>query len=206
MAITTYAELQASIIAYVGDSSLSALVPDFITLAEAEFNRVLRVPAMEVVATALTSAATETVALPADFRAMKSLTLMTSPTKTLGGSTVSTLQDMHGGTTGEPQQFAVADGALYLGPVPDAAYTLRMAYWQRIPALSVSNTTNWLLTAHPDLYLFAALMQSEFYGWNDGRLPLIKARADELLVQISEEGRRAAFPSRMVLSHGVRGG
>jgi hypothetical protein len=39
---------------------------------------------------------------------------------------------------------------------------LIVLYYQKIPALTVSNTTNWLLTAHPDLYLYTTL--SEAYG------------------------------------------
>lgn len=30
-------------------------------------------------------------------------------------------------------------------------------YYVKVPALSDSNTTNWLLTSNPDLYLFAGL-------------------------------------------------
>jgi hypothetical protein len=39
---------------------------------------------------------------------------------------------------------------------------LIVLYYQKIPALTISNTTNWLLTAHPDLYLYTTL--SEAYG------------------------------------------
>jgi hypothetical protein len=41
------------------------------------------------------------------------------------------------------------------------AYTL--TYWQAIPALSASNTTNWMLTAHPGLYLYATLVEASPY-------------------------------------------
>ena len=34
---------------------------------------------------------------------------------------------------------------------------VKILYYAKIPALSVSNTTNWLLTAHPDLYLAMSL-------------------------------------------------
>ncbi len=206
MAITTYSELQAAVTGWLQDDTLTAAVPDFIALAEAEFNRVLRVPAMEAVTTLATVAATETVDLPADFRLMKSLTLQTNPAKPIAGGNLASVVEMHGLQSGEPLQYAISDGKLYLGPIPDGVYNLRLTYWQAIPALSVSVPSNWLLAAHPDLYLFASLMQAEFYGWNDGRLPLIKARADELLVQVNEEGKRAAFPARMVLSHKVRNG
>ena len=36
-------------------------------------------------------------------------------------------------------------------------------YYIKVPALSDSETTNWLLTAHPDLYLWAGLEQACIY-------------------------------------------
>jgi hypothetical protein len=35
-----------------------------------------------------------------------------------------------------------------------------MLYSQKVPALSDSATTNWLLTSHPDAYLFGTLTMS----------------------------------------------
>jgi hypothetical protein len=66
--------------------------------------------------------------------------------------------------------------------------------------LTGSNTTNWLLTDHPDLYLFGVLMQAEFFGWNDTRLALVKQRVDEILSQINKGGnqrRAGSAPIRM---------
>jgi len=206
MAFSTYSELQTAVTDWLQDASLASAVPGFIALAEAEFNRVLRVPAMEAVATLATVAAQETVDLPAGLRAIKSITLQTNPAKPINAGNLASIVALYGLQQAEPQQYAISNGRLYLGPVPDAAYDLRVAYWQAIPALSVGSPSNWLLAAHPDVYLFGALMQAEIYGWNDSRAGNAKARMDEILLQINEEGKRAAFPARMVVSHGVRGG
>ena len=48
-----------------------------------------------------------------------------------------------------------------------------------IPALATTDP-NWLLTAHPDHYLFGSLVEAEMFGVNDERAPLWKARRDEI--------------------------
>ncbi len=42
------------------------------------------------------------------------------------------------------------------------------------------------LTAHPDLYLFGALVEAEMFGVNDERAPLWKARRDEIFDEIEK--------------------
>ena len=45
-----------------------------------------------------------------------------------------------------------------------------MIYRANIPALSESNTTNWLLTLAPDLYLYGVLLESAPYMKEDERI------------------------------------
>ena len=82
--------------------------------------------------------------------------------------------------------------------------TVAVDYYGSIPALTTGNTTNWLMTKHPDLYLFATCAQAEFYVWNDARLPIWKARTEELIEQINGAtakerygGRRLATSTRV---------
>ena len=62
---------------------------------------------------------------------------------------------------------------------------LEVNYFQKIPALATSDP-NWLLTAHPDLYLFGALVEAEMFGVNDERAPMWKARRDEIFDEIDK--------------------
>ena len=52
------------------------------------------------------------------------------------------------------------------------------------------------MTKYPDLYLFGALVQAEFYNWNDDRLPLIKARLEEIMGQIMSNVQRERYGGR----------
>ncbi|MGZ3269278.1 MAG: phage adaptor protein, partial [Croceibacterium sp.] len=69
---------------------------------------------------------------------------------------------------------------------------LELDYFQKIPALaSGSDTgTNWLLAAHPDLYLFGALVEAEAFGVNDERAPLWKGRRDEIFDEVEKLSNR----------------
>ena len=53
-----------------------------------------------------------------------------------------------------------------------------------------SNTTNWLLAAHPDAYLYGTLLQAEGYLVNDERLPVWKLALEEALREIDSAGKR----------------
>ena len=59
--------------------------------------------------------------------------------------------------------FTVEAGSIRCYPALAAGEELEMLYWQDIPALSDSNTSNWLLASRPDLYLYGALMQAGPY-------------------------------------------
>ncbi len=48
MALTNYTELQASIADFLNRSDLTSVIPDFITMAEADMNRTLRIKEMSV--------------------------------------------------------------------------------------------------------------------------------------------------------------
>lgn len=204
MAVSTYAELQTAVAAWMEDASVAALIPEFIALAEAEFNRVLRATEQEEFATL--SAAGETVALPAGFKAMRALSVVAAERIPLTEMSLQALRRYNSaGVAGRPERYAIARDRLYLAPSPETAYDLECVYLAGIEPLSDANPTNWLLTAHPDLYCFGALLQGEFYGWNDSRLPMIKGRVDEIIAQINEEAkakRHGVAPIRM--RHGVR--
>jgi hypothetical protein len=61
------------------------------------------------------------------------------------------------------QQFQVV-------PTPSGSFDAELLYYAKIPALSDSNTTNWLLTESPDLYLYGALAQTAPYLKEDERM------------------------------------
>ena len=201
MALNTYAALQASVASWLNREDLAAQIPDFITLAEARFNRELRTSAMETRISPSISAASY--ALPADW-------LETINFSFLGSSGYEQqLQFI------DPAEYAirarnVLDGdfryytqigtSYYILPPPTTATTFYLTYRQKIPALSVSNTSNWLLARSPDLYLYGALLMAEPYLQNDERIPLWAGAVQKTIADMNLESERARQPRGQLLT------
>jgi hypothetical protein len=165
MAISNYSELQAAVTDWLARSDLAAgTVQNLIALAEAGFKRRLRVRAMELRATASTVAGQPALALPGDFLEMRNLRINTDPRRTLLMVPPHGLdwEEPESTALGVPRIYKVVGSELVFGPVPDGAYTVEMDYYA-FPVLSVTQTTNWLLIAHPDAYLFGALLAAADY-------------------------------------------
>ncbi len=67
MALSTYTELKSSLADWLNRSDLTSVIPDFISLAEAQIERQLRTRQMIVRATASFAAAAEYGTVPDDF-------------------------------------------------------------------------------------------------------------------------------------------
>lgn len=161
MSISTYSELLTACDNWM-DNSLSARTPEFIALAEAYFNRCLRTRQMETSSTFTTVSGVAT--LPTDMASIREVKYLGSPVRTLkpmGDEEFDTsFANSSSGTT--PQGYMLLGTQIIIGPANDAS-SYKMYYYQRIPALTVSNTTNWLLTAFPDVYLAGVLAEAELY-------------------------------------------
>lgn len=176
MAISDYAGLQASVAAWLHRSDLTAIIPDFIALAEAKMASDIDARPMDIQVTLTATAGNQLVALPSDMLEMRRLLLVTDPLIVLKYATPDQISsDYSVSLAGRPAVFAVLGANLQLAPVPDSDYSLSLDYKQRIPALSNSNTTNWLLTAFPNAYLYCALCAAQPYIINDERLPMFQA-------------------------------
>jgi hypothetical protein len=189
MALTNYTELVAAINGWLSRDDMTAIAPDLIALAEAEFNRTLRTIEMEGRATATLTG--EALALPTDFIGLRSISVDSTFFDQVSSQELFDIPS----TAALPRKVAIMDGQFFFRPAPDSG-DVNIAYYQKIPALTAGSPTNWLMTKHPDLYLFAALAQAEFYNWNDDRLPLVKARAEELMQQINDETQRIRYGNR----------
>ena len=153
-AITSYATLLTALGEWNNRSDLASQYPGFISLAEAHFNRELRVPDMEVTATF--EASTASVELPGDFLSARAIYVDATTDVVLGPLTAWALRAAYPtAATGTPAAYAIRGGDMTLAPAPSSATTLVMDYYASLDGLSTSNETNWLIEAHPDIYLRA---------------------------------------------------
>jgi hypothetical protein len=192
MSITNYSELQAAIGNWLDHSLFAARVPEFIALFEATANRRLRVRQQEVTAS-LTPDATGAVSIPTDYLAWRRVTWTGSTRTELQYVHPSYLQAAYPSSPADvPRIFTIEGATLKVRPLDSTA--LEFDYFQKIPALS-GTPANWLLTEHPDLYLFGAMIEAEMFGVNDERAPLWKARRDEIFDEIEKLNNKTRGPS-----------
>tara|TARA_B100000949_G_scaffold174500_1_gene155028 strand:- start:509 stop:1141 length:633 start_codon:yes stop_codon:yes gene_type:complete len=194
MAITTYAELQTAAANWLDRTDLTARIPEFIELAEANFNRVIRQPDM-VTKNDSFSLASRYNTLPSDVLEIVRIVVDLTPVIVLEYLTPEEISERRGAmtATGKPYYFTVIGGSsnqLEIVPSPDSTYTSSIVYYTRIPALSDSATTNWLLDSHPDVYLFGTLSEAEPYLKNDERFPVWRSRLDRALTDLKLQGQR----------------
>jgi hypothetical protein len=201
MALSTYAELKTSIGDWLNRSDLTAAIPDFISLAEAQVERTLRTRQMIVRANASFDA--QYGAVPADFLETKSLKLTsTNPQTPLQFLSIDALDNEAANYTasGKPRFFGVVGGQFRLVPVPDATYTTELTYYAKLTKLSSTVTTNWLLTSSPDIYLYGALLQAAPYLQDDARIQVWSSLYDRAMSELQTADDRGASSGGALLT------
>ena len=192
MALSTYTELKAAVADYLDRTDLTDQIPDFITMAEASFNRVIRQPDM-ITKDDSFSISSRYTTLPTDTLEIVRIVLDLTPVVVLEYMTPEELSERRVSLTGggKPYYFTTVGGStnqLEVLRSPDSTYTASIIYYTRIPALA--DGTNWLLTNHPDIYLFGALVEAEPYLKNDERMPMWTSRLDKALNDLRLQGQR----------------
>lgn len=211
MALSTYAELKASVASWMERADMTAVITDCVTLAEARLNRELG----PVETTSSLTGVSDSRAL--DISSLSVFEPIRMWIGDPGSDDGPELQQQspsnmaYADQSGRPSQWCVDTlSSLKLDRPCDQAYAFRFRYRERF-ALSDAVTTNWLLTNHPDIYLAATLMwgagyQEAFLGgsvWKsilDEQLPavahsLAKQRKGTLRVDpaLADVGRRYSF-------------
>ena len=159
--IETYDGLVAYIIAHLElDSESAAQVPTFIRKGEYRLNRLVTAPERETSALLTTTAAVQAVALPVDYRQLRTAQFVADDGYPLEPVTLNVLHSQYSGSSGRPQAYAIAEQSVLFGPMPDAAYSVNITYMAKIPALSAATQTNWLLASNADAYVYSALWQA----------------------------------------------
>lgn len=193
MALDTFANLKTAIADHLNRDDLTSYIPDFITLAEAQMQRDLRHYQMEKRATATVDAQYN--ALPADFLQPLRVHMQGKhrPLQLMSSAEIQRYRDNTDATTGEPLYYAITGGEFEFAPAPDGEYTCEFYYIRTIPALSDSNTSNWLLSAGPDAYLYGALIHSAPFLRDDERIGVWAALYKSAVDGLQQSSDRARF-------------
>jgi len=167
MTIQTYQDLQASVAQWLNRTDLAAVIPDFITIAESRMAMVLRTRQMVKPVTLTQLAGTASVALPTDWLEWDAL-YMSGNDEALEYVTYRQWSDDLD-TNNYSTNIATytMDGSLLytVGAIPTGqpTVTLNATYYARMVPVATASTSSdlWLLTSHPETYLYGALVS----GW-----------------------------------------
>jgi len=166
MSIADYSDLVGTVTEYSGRDDFAYMVPRLVSFLETKLNRRLRVGAMEDSAT-LTTDALGTASLPADY--LDTRELLDSRGQPLENRPAVALDDTYRSYSGTPVGYYIIGTTLYVKPVTESTFTLR--YYAKIPALTVTNTSNWLLASSPLVYLYGLLGEVHTWAAASGRDP-----------------------------------
>lgn len=207
MAITNYSELKSAIADWLDRTDLTDSIPDFITLAETRHRRDFKLRRMETRVTANTVADTEYYTLPDNFVAMRNIQLNTDPKTALEYLTPEQMDRIYAGSNkGKPKAYSIIGDNIQLRPLPDSAYEIEMLYYKYFTPLSDSNTTNDMLTYHPDAYLYGALVEAEPYLQNDKRIQTWASfydRAKKDIIDSNERDRHSGVAPTTRIDYGL---
>ncbi len=185
MSLDSYARVKSAVARWLDTPDLDAAIGDFITLAEAQLNRLIDDDVnLTVRADWLFSGADR--AVPDDFNGLVSLSGPGGAARYKPPVAFFDLEPF----AGVPQVYTVAAGKVSVWPQPEAPVSLTARYRVRLDALNLG--PNWLIDTHPDVYVFGALVEAAGYVVGEGRLPVWQARFQAAVDQINERARRAS--------------
>ena len=188
MAITNGATLATAVETWLTRKDLTTLIPDFVILAESKIFRVLRTPEMETKDAAF-SITGEYVALPTGFLEVRSFMTNSTPRTPIEFMPDDTQVTSYKTTNSKPLFFNIVGSNFRFAPPPSSTVTATLVYYVAPSTVSTGSTeTNWILTAHPDLYLAATLAEgfARAQDWENARS--WGAAADGILGQIKKQG------------------
>jgi hypothetical protein len=204
MSFSTYSALQTTIASYLGRTDLTAMIPTFITLAEARLQRELRTRQMLKSATATMTSGDNTVGLPTDFLEMRDLFVQGNPRMPVSYMSPSAFtRNARATESGKPVDYSVIGSEMNFAPIPDGAYVLEMLYYYKPDVLSSTNASNVFLANYPDLLLYGSLAQAEPYLMNDARLATwasLYANTLELIATSDDSSEYNGVPLQMKLT------
>lgn len=156
MALSNYAELQTALTAWVDSrSDVTNLDADVVRLAESHFNLELRARQM-LTSTDLTPSS-GSVTLPSDFLGAYSVVEKSTPRRVLQYYGKEHLESNFDTTiSGLAVGYTIIGSSLTMAPQP--SNDIELTYYQEIPNLE-ANSTNWLMTKYPALYLETCQME-----------------------------------------------
>lgn len=186
MALSNYSDLLASIALWANRSDLAGVIPDFIAMAEARM-------ASDIVSKSLESV--QSVPITAGVAELPDNVVSINGLRIAGATCpdviVTSKEKLDSLTTaaynGQQVYGAQIERTIHLYPVPAPIDPEPLAYLEvrakvRIPSLR-SNSTNWLMTNYPNVYLFGSLVELAGFLRDDAGVAMWEQKYSQAVAQ-----------------------
>lgn len=194
MAITNYTSLAAALPQWRDcvTADLSGTISELIDNAEKRIFREVRVPEME--ASLSSTISSGVIAVPSDYVELRYAYIDTNPVRYIQMVPLSYIYERYPtrSADGIPAVMARDGSNFVFGPYPDSNYTVKGSYYKRLPAIG-DTTTPVLVPLHPDLYLYAALLETETVLGSDNRMPIWESKYRLVKEMVNGEAERSRF-------------
>lgn len=190
MALANYTDLRDAVSEWLAKSNLSTRAPDFISLAEAELNRRVRIRQNMTTGTLTLSSGAASVALPTGFLEEIELNY-TDQVEALNRAPFdkidfeNTADSIHA----RPSWYAITSDSIVFDTEADQDYTLLLRYYRKWDL--ASDTSNWLMTNAPDAYLFGSLAEAADYQRDTAALQRYLSRRDAAIQSVLNADARS---------------
>jgi hypothetical protein len=194
MAISTYAELQSAIADFLDRDDLTSVIPTFIYAAEKQMEKEIRHPRMMRRSEGQIDSRYSPV--PPTWLETIRLHISGTPSYRLELTSLDDmlqLREQSGGGSGRPTHYAHFGENIEVYPNPDTEYDIELMYYEKLPFLSDSNTSNWLLEVAPEAYLYGALVHSAPYLKDDARLQVWGSLYAGAVAGVNKQADQARF-------------
>lgn len=207
--IQNYGDLQTAVADWiwrVGDTNVAAAAPQIIANFEASFRRVHRTQEMNENVTG-TVPSPPGVPIPSDFIELIRFELLNLPAGTPNQTLVYVTPNRAGlldstlAPAGTPQWFTILDGSFIISPQPwvPAGATYSIDYYGFTPLATAGGGVNWLLTKHPDYYLYGSLLQAAAYIDDKETVAQWTTAHDRARAELIEAGKKAKVAGPLVM-------
>ena len=185
-----YATLKADIQSYLYNrKDLTPSIPAFIRSAEARIYRQLRTSHNEKTIEYLNHSGNE-LTLPDDYLEVRLLTYGGLPLEHVS-DTLYLRDDYANFSGGGARQWTRQGNVLTVWPEPENESDYKLVYYATLGGnLSADSDTNAVMTAAPDLYLHAVLVEASAYLGQDARIPVWQANYQRALMELAEQDAR----------------
>lgn len=198
VAFENYGQLREAVADWLMRKDLEAQIPQFIRLAEAELDKVLRT--REMIRRSRTIAEDQYITLPGDWRKAKNVQRV-ADNLALGLMAFDEIDkyraDVKAGRRPNrgPEFYALVGDTLELAPSPspEAPSEIEMIYYAKVPRLQGEVDTSWLLRDYPELYLYGALVHSAPFLKDDERLAVWQTLYQQAVMAANQSDADARF-------------